>query len=215
MKHLEKQSGKAIDLLICCGDFQVCTQAPPLPAPRHLSQLLPILCRLSETWTISSAWHVLQSTEPSTHFGSTIQDVQQHLTRPCSVRPASGEAFLSPLVTSQLPGVALPAVGGNHEAMNYLWELYYGGWVAPNIYYLGHAGVVKFGGIRIGGMSGIFNGGHYKQVSCACLGNKVQGICPFVLLLFILQPWTDKCFHSGIVDLAPKVVVFNVQQLSQ
>ncbi|DBA70331.1 TPA: hypothetical protein ACH3X2_011753 [Trebouxia sp. C0005] len=47
--------------------------------------------------------------------------------------------------------------------MNYLWELYYGGWVAPNIYYLGHAGVVRFGGIRIGGMSGIYNGGHYKQ----------------------------------------------------
>ena len=23
MKHLERQSGKAIDLLICCGDFQV------------------------------------------------------------------------------------------------------------------------------------------------------------------------------------------------
>lgn len=60
-------------------------------------------------------------------------------------------------------------VGGNHEAMNYLWELYYGGWVAPNIYYLGHAGVVNFGGIRIGGISGIFNGGHYKQVFLACL----------------------------------------------
>ncbi|KAL3132875.1 hypothetical protein ABBQ38_006795 [Trebouxia sp. C0009 RCD-2024] len=54
-------------------------------------------------------------------------------------------------------------IGGNHEAMNYLWELYYGGWVAPNIYYLGHAGVIKFGGIRIGGLSGIFNGSHYKQ----------------------------------------------------
>ena len=58
--------------------------------------------------------------------------------------------------------------------MNYLWELYYGGWVAPNIYYLGHAGVVKFGGIRIGGISGIFNGGHYKQVSLACYGNTAQ-----------------------------------------
>lgn len=60
--------------------------------------------------------------------------------------------------------VSFCVVGGNHEAMNYLWELYYGGWVAPNIYYLGHAGVIKFGGIRIGGLSGIFNGGHYKQV---------------------------------------------------
>ena len=106
--------------------------------------------------------------------------MQQRHTQPCSVGPASGKAFLSPFVTSQLPGVTLPAVGGNHEAMNYLWELYYGGWVAPNIYYLGHAGVVKFGGIRIGGMSGIFNGGHYKQVSSACLGNQVQRICPFL-----------------------------------
>lgn len=28
-------------------------------------------------------------------------------------------------------------VGGNHEASNYLQELPYGGWVAPNIYYMG------------------------------------------------------------------------------
>lgn len=42
-------------------------------------------------------------------------------------------------------------IGGNHEASNYLQELPYGGWVAPNIYYLGRAGVVKFGGLRIGG----------------------------------------------------------------
>ncbi len=47
-------------------------------------------------------------------------------------------------------------VGGNHEASNYLWELYYGGWVCPNIYYLGMTGVVNFGGIRIAGFSGIY-----------------------------------------------------------
>lgn len=28
-------------------------------------------------------------------------------------------------------------IGGNHEASNYLAELPYGGWVAPNIYYMG------------------------------------------------------------------------------
>ncbi|CAG8631351.1 5740_t:CDS:2, partial [Dentiscutata heterogama] len=47
-------------------------------------------------------------------------------------------------------------IGGNHEASNYLWELYYGGWVCENIYYLGCSGVVNFGGLRIGGLSGIY-----------------------------------------------------------
>lgn len=59
-------------------------------------------------------------------------------------------------------------IGGNHEASNYLWELYYGGWAAPNIYFLGFAGVVKFGNIRIGGLSGIhkqhnYHSGHYER----------------------------------------------------
>lgn len=39
---------------------------------------------------------------------------------------------------------------------------YYGGWAAPNIYFLGAAGVVRFGNIRIAGLSGIYNGRHYK-----------------------------------------------------
>lgn len=52
-------------------------------------------------------------------------------------------------------------IGGNHEASNYLWELYYGGWAAPNIYFLGFAGVVNFGKVRIGGLSGIYNARHY------------------------------------------------------
>lgn len=54
-------------------------------------------------------------------------------------------------------------IGGNHEASQPLRELYYGGWVAPNIYYLGAAGVVRFGGLRIGGISGIFKSHDYAQ----------------------------------------------------
>eukprot|EP01041_Mallomonas_annulata_P000849 gene849-1652_t len=53
-------------------------------------------------------------------------------------------------------------IGGNHEASNVLQSLYYGGWVAPNIYFLGFAGVVWFGGVRIGGLSGIYNDRHYN-----------------------------------------------------
>ena len=65
----------------------------------------------------------------------------------------SGEA-LAPVLTL--------FIGGNHEASNHLHELYYGGWVAPNIYYLGCSGVVSVGGVRIAGLSGIYNGRDYR-----------------------------------------------------
>lgn len=42
-------------------------------------------------------------------------------------------------------------------------ELAYGGWVAPNIYYLGYAGVIQVNGIRIGGISGIYKGYNYDK----------------------------------------------------
>lgn len=42
-------------------------------------------------------------------------------------------------------------------------ELYHGGWVAPNIYYLGAASVVNFDGLRIAGLSGIWNDGDYNK----------------------------------------------------
>ncbi|KAF2637052.1 DBR1-domain-containing protein [Massarina eburnea CBS 473.64] len=54
-------------------------------------------------------------------------------------------------------------IGGNHEASNYLWELYYGGWVAPNIYYMGAANVVRLGPLRIAGLSGIWKGYSFKK----------------------------------------------------
>lgn len=59
-------------------------------------------------------------------------------------------------------------VGGNHEASNHLQELPYGGWVAPNIYYLGYAGVVTIGGIRIAGISGIYKGHDYLKGRFEC-----------------------------------------------
>jgi lariat debranching enzyme len=54
-------------------------------------------------------------------------------------------------------------IGGNHEASNYLSELYHGGWLAPNIYYLGAVNVLRYGPFRIAGLSGIFKGADYHK----------------------------------------------------
>lgn len=48
-------------------------------------------------------------------------------------------------------------IGGNHESSGYLKELKYGGWVAPNMYYLGEFGAIWYKGLRILGLSGIYN----------------------------------------------------------
>jgi lariat debranching enzyme len=57
-------------------------------------------------------------------------------------------------------------IGGNHEAVNSLRESHFGGWLAPNIYFLGQAGsiFVRKGGksIRITGCSGIYNASDFK-----------------------------------------------------
>ena len=60
-------------------------------------------------------------------------------------------------------------IGGNHEASNYLSTLPYGGWVAPNIYFMGYSSVVNFAGLRIGAVSGIYKGydahlGHFERL---------------------------------------------------
>lgn len=54
-------------------------------------------------------------------------------------------------------------IGGNHEASSYLHELHYGGWVAPNIYYMGAANVLRVGPLRIAGISGIWKGYDYRK----------------------------------------------------
>ena len=59
-------------------------------------------------------------------------------------------------------------IGGNHEASNYLREMFYGGWAAPNIYFLGSSGVIDVElpnceSITIGGISGIEQYHDYKK----------------------------------------------------
>lgn len=59
-------------------------------------------------------------------------------------------------------------IGGNHEASNHNLELFHGGWAAPNIYFMGYAGVLNFGGLRIAGMSGIFKQNHFNLGHYEC-----------------------------------------------
>ncbi|KAF7456772.1 Lariat debranching enzyme [Cryptosporidium felis] len=54
-------------------------------------------------------------------------------------------------------------IGGNHEVPNVLIPLYYGGWVAPNIFYMGSSGTIKVGDIRIAGISGIYKNYDYYR----------------------------------------------------
>ncbi|KAF8211726.1 lariat debranching enzyme, C-terminal domain-containing protein [Mycena galopus ATCC 62051] len=55
-------------------------------------------------------------------------------------------------------------VGGNHEANGYMWESFHGGWLAPDIYFLGYAGCVLVNGwLRVAGSSGIHLAANYKK----------------------------------------------------
>ena len=46
-------------------------------------------------------------------------------------------------------------VGGHFEASSYFQTLPYGGWIAPDIFYVGNSNVVKFNGLRIAAVSGM------------------------------------------------------------
>ncbi|KAI3959856.1 hypothetical protein MKW92_015191 [Papaver armeniacum] len=55
----------------------------------------------------------------------------------------------------------------NYRSMNSFWKYYSGQEVAPfrpNIYFLGFAGVIKFGTFHIGGLSGIYNASPYNYL---------------------------------------------------
>jgi len=80
----------------------------------------------------------------------------------CPVKHRSMVSFYKYYSGERRAPVPTIFIHGNHEASNHLTELYHGGWVAPNIYYMGYAGVVRFGGLRIAGYSGIYNRSSYN-----------------------------------------------------
>lgn len=55
-------------------------------------------------------------------------------------------------------------IGGNHESMRHLMLLPHGGYVAPNLFYMGYSNVLWYRGVRIGGLSGIWKRWDYEKV---------------------------------------------------
>lgn len=72
-------------------------------------------------------------------------------------------SFLPYYIGAKRAPIPTIVIGGNHESSQALQELYYGGWLAPQIFYIGAAGVVRYRGLRIGGLSGIFKGYSYRK----------------------------------------------------
>lgn len=97
-----------------------------------------------------------------------VRNVDDLATMACPQKYRAMNSFYKYYSGEKVAPVLTLFIGGNHEASNHLWELSYGGWVAPRIYYLGNAGVVQFGGVRIAGLSGIFKRHDYGKGRFEC-----------------------------------------------
>jgi len=90
----------------------------------------------------------------------THEDLQ---TMACPPKYRSMNSFHEYYSGKRIAPVLTLFVGGNHEASNHLQELPYGGWVAPNMYFLGYSGCVRVNNeLVVAGLSGIYNPAHYS-----------------------------------------------------
>lgn len=107
-------------------------------------------------------------------------------------------------------------VGGNHESSKYLQELPFGGWIAPNIFYLGYAGCVNVNGLRIAGISGKCNKNFFRISHCNLSLNIISGIyklCDYRRCHYEFSPYNEKTKRS--VYHVRELEVFRLQQLSK
>lgn len=131
LEHIQEIHKIKIDLLICCGDFQ---------SVRNNADLQSMACS-AKYRTMNSFY----KSEDSFFFFKFQTEYSTYIS--FMNRYYSGEKE-APITTI--------FIGGNHEAASHLYELPFGGWVAPKIFYLGNCGSVMFGGLRISGLSGIY-----------------------------------------------------------
>ncbi|GET87642.1 hypothetical protein, conserved [Leishmania tarentolae] len=122
----ERQTGKRIDVLLCCGDFQAVRTAGDMD-----SMAVP------DKYKVLGDFHKYYADVSGASARNTAHTVAPYLT-----------IF----------------VGGNHENSDLLAQESYGGFVAPNIFYLGHSSVITVDDcLTIAGLSGIFKESDYDR----------------------------------------------------
>ncbi len=85
---------------------------------------------------------------------------------------------------------------------------YHGGWLAPNIYFLGHAGCVQVDGIRIAGASGIFKPQDFRLGALAsCIPSETHDECP-------AGNWEKVPYDHGSMRSIYHIREYNVRRLS-
>lgn len=110
------------------------------------------LRRPCETKRTCSAWHVLRNTDT----WATLSTITTGPLWPRSPR------YLSAATTRHRITCENCISSVHRSASHSLLCRHYGGWVCPNIFYLGSSGVVNFGGLRIAGISGIHHPRDYR-----------------------------------------------------
>jgi len=107
-------------------------------------------------------------------------------------------------------------IGGNHEASNYLRDLYYGGFAAPNIYFLGSSGFVNVTKgnhtVTVGGISGIekefdFQKGYFEEYPYVHNWKNIKSMYHIrafeVLKTKLFQPDTATAGPDGLIKTQP------------
>ncbi|MES1921057.1 lariat debranching enzyme, partial [Bonamia ostreae] len=92
-----------------------------------------------------------------------IRNKEELRTMACPEKYRNMESYYKYYNGEKKAPVMTIVIGGNHESSLHFYELYHGGWLADNIYFLGYAGVVNFNGLRICGLSGIFKKHDYSK----------------------------------------------------
>jgi len=99
-------------------------------------------------------WHVLLCPRSSVVWATLQITIMERSVPQCSRYSSAG-------TTKQV--ITYTNCNPPQKSPQGLRDRFYGGWIAPNIYYLGASGVVTYKGVTIAGLSGIYKRYHYHQ----------------------------------------------------